>query len=507
MVRAIKSCLAIYSKFGGDYANSVRWTHQGGYCEMAMALFQSRKKVPTSADVAMIVTIIASFAASIASKGVTPLINPSEGLYNGTFAMISTPYFFTPFGWTAFDDWSTSIQSGADTIEAMVSLLSDTKIIRNATAGRVYTPRPFQYEVGCNRVNLDLVFPNEVGPTLLNNGCYNFTLLIDIPFDVNASSAAVTSVTNVISDLCEVVDDASAISSDLWNGLTSVPKTLTTKCVSTAAEIFAMSASSTRFSSSSIQQFHNASAAVFGESDELLQAMEIAINNATFTSSSLLLSEIRLVDTSIDVLSCYSGNSSVTERVQLMCLYTNTNIIMTKPQEINPIISEARAGRPFNVSIMNTMVTIDHIPTIVNGIRQPVPLSTLRNASIAASQYFASMGQNLYFDWDTVEMYALYDTMDRKNGFEVPRWLSICISASIAICTFLWRATEFFLDGAYKRSLYKDISKRIARTLNRKAPMLMRFSAPLKDFEGFPLISGERQTGRDTNSSKITLID
>ncbi|KAK3804884.1 MAG: hypothetical protein J3R72DRAFT_466195 [Linnemannia gamsii] len=208
------------------------------------------------------------------------------------------------------------------------------------------------------------------------------------------------------------------------------------------------------FCTSTAQRFRNVSTAIFDNYDDLFQAMEASVNNAAFRSKTNLFTEVRIVNSTIEALVCYSSSLPGS-----MCAYTIINAVLVKQQDLNPIIAEARQGRPLSLRPDITIsMMIDHTVAKINGTRQSISLSTMKNATNAAAHYLASLGQNFYMDWNASQLYIIYDTTDTQRGVEIPLWLMMCIAINMVACLGLWAATEYFMDGRYTSSLHKNIA-------------------------------------------------
>ncbi|KAI7831424.1 hypothetical protein BC939DRAFT_185577 [Gamsiella multidivaricata] len=125
-------------------------------------------------------------------------------------------------------------------------------------------------------------------------------------------------------------------------------------------------------------------------------------------------------------------------------------MVVTKPQPIDPIISESREGKPFSSGLcINMAVVVKHLPIAINEIQQPIPISVLKSASSRLLQYVVSHGQNVYLDWESSQLYILFDTTDSKDGVEIPIWVIIWILGSIVISAVAWGLSEMLLCLPY----------------------------------------------------------
>ncbi|KAK5809557.1 hypothetical protein F5H01DRAFT_369432 [Linnemannia elongata] len=530
LIGAIGAILAIYSRFGGEYANSIRWTRQGGYLEMLNSLYNSWKSVPKSTKLAIVFTIFASLVASLADKGASYFITLTERQANASSIIVNTSQFVpVSEGILELSGWSTNIRYGADIVEAMTKMISDTKNIPEAVSGRVYTPQTSEYDIGCNQTAI--IMESYYNTTqrsqlpLRNEGCASISLtflagsqqLSANATVINRSSDRWSIAMPIVAaqylpqiDIVAVafVNDSTLIATITRSGsllvyhkdgITSLPQTVTSKGVSPTGETLVLSISNMPFCTLTAQRFRNVSTAIFDNYDDLFQAMEASVNNAAFRSKTNLFTEVRIVNSTIEALVCYSSSL-----LGLMCTYTIINSILVKQQDLNPIIAEARQGRPLSLEPDATIsMTIDHTVAKINGTRQSISLSTMKNATTASAHYLASLGQNFYMDWNASQLYIIYDTTDTQRGVEIPLWLMMCISINMVACLGLWAATEYFMNGRYTSSLHKNIALHLGERVKSGAPMLMRSKFDPLEFQEVPILSRDIQHGVDAGQGNV----
>src|ERR1700759_3110267 len=87
LISALDAVLSVYSRFGGEYANPIRWIHQTGYVEMISSISNSRKRVSISTTIVVILVAFVSIVASVIDKGAAYFIHPSEREGNASFVM------------------------------------------------------------------------------------------------------------------------------------------------------------------------------------------------------------------------------------------------------------------------------------------------------------------------------------------------------------------------------------------------------------------------------------
>ncbi|KAF9352070.1 hypothetical protein BGX26_010027 [Mortierella sp. AD094] len=412
-------------------------------------------------------------------------------------------------------------------IDAMTSIINDTRNIVNAERGRVYTPRTSPYETDCRQLNT--LFLNGLNDRMLlpNDGCmYLFFILTApptvaqeittakvlkrapgrwrfigarTPDDTFQQMYVVPGMSNGnVSCYSDRIGTRAPIS--LVDGVIYPPRTTTTECLNPNGEVWVLSSTWVMFSTTTAKQFRTVTSAIFEEYDELLQAMEASINSPNFPSTPVAIAELKVVNTTVDSLICISGNSTtIVGSTALSCVYSSTYAIMTKPLNTSLLISNARGGQApgkhqlyLDAYLPNIAMTIDHIPNVLNRTRSPFSFAVMKNASSAASTYLASLGPNIYMDWDTHKLYTLFDTLDTVEGFEIPTWLFVFLITTIVLCLAFWGAAKYKLDEGYMSSLHKNIAVGIGARMGWDSPILLRFNANPMSFEGCAVVPEDR---------------
>ncbi|KAI8595406.1 hypothetical protein EDD21DRAFT_420691 [Dissophora ornata] len=473
VIASVGSILAIHSRFGGEYSNSIRWARQGGYLEMCKALFHSRNNIPSRAKLIMVITITASLAASLADKGASHFISASQqtGDLLDTIAVSSTQFASRTIV-CSFSGWSTSINYGDDVQEAMTALISNKQNIPNMAPGRTYTPHTSHYEVGCDQWNI--TFNNAAYSYSRNGGCSLVDLMI--PNLINYDNATVVQISEE-----DVVWNPPPVS----NGLALPPRTSITKCVLDTGGMEIISMSSIRLVAQSIQNFGNITRTVFDEPDELIHSMEAAISNTTLMLHNMVFMELKTLASYIEAFVC----ASALNQTALSCVYITVDAFTVEPQETDPRLVETHGGKPFQPDpTQSTRIIVDYIPITANGTQAPVPLSNIKNATTAASNYMASLAYSFFSSYSESHVYVLFDVAATENGFEVPTWLLISLAVAMVICLCLWGLTSYFLNERYTGSLYNAISMEISSRINVSAPMIMRSKVIPIEFEGMAIL-------------------
>ncbi|KAF9343082.1 hypothetical protein BGX26_006289 [Mortierella sp. AD094] len=472
LIGAVDAILAIYSRFGGEYANSIRWTRQGGYPEMLISLYNSWKNLSKSTKVAMVLTIIASLAASLADKGVVYFVVPLVRQGEADSVVFKSPQFSSRGYDNSFAGWSGSIKYGTDIVDAMARMISDAKNTSGVVSGRVYTPRISKYEIACGHFDL-YEYDGNTSRFIFSSGCAVAQYLLWGAFVADFHKAKVvvvsksrwsvsapatsTSMFTIVdaspgigvgTTLCSLGGIRTTPASRFKPGLAALPSTTITKCVYPTGEISVLSASVVPFTFSTVKNFRDVSTAVFGEYGDLFQAME--------------------------------------ESIKIQKSHRTRPL---KRQEINTLIMKAYGGKTFPYPPNSSLaMTIEHSLALHNGVPQPVSMSTMKNVTYQAANYMASLGQNFYPDYAEEQLYILSDTRDPQQGFNVPDWLLISITVTMAVCLCLWAMTKVLLDVRYTGSLYKVVSMQLSPQIDMSAPMLIQSKFEPFEFENIPVV-------------------
>ncbi|KAG0294183.1 hypothetical protein BGZ96_001624, partial [Linnemannia gamsii] len=81
-------------------------------------------------------------------------------------------------------------------------------------------------------------------------------------------------------------------------------------------------------------------------------------------------------------------------------------------------------------------------------------ITKVLNSSSVAAAYLASLGQNYIMDWERSTLYIDYDTVEIIKGYEIPTGLFYSMIGVMVVCFLFCAATECFVEGLYKRSLF-----------------------------------------------------
>ncbi|KAF9361809.1 hypothetical protein BGX34_006909 [Mortierella sp. NVP85] len=149
---AVGAAFAIYSKYGGEYANSVRWTWNAGYLEMIKTTVGSSKsaKIPRSAKIALVVGLFVTVGASFLDKGIARYVNPaSRPGSDSTRIVVISPQLASNTIRKKFAGWSFVVQKDGNITATMEKALSSSLAIPEARSDRSYTPVISNYTIKC----------------------------------------------------------------------------------------------------------------------------------------------------------------------------------------------------------------------------------------------------------------------------------------------------------------------------------------------------------------------
>ncbi|KAK3817374.1 MAG: hypothetical protein J3Q66DRAFT_440135 [Benniella sp.] len=489
---AVGAAFAIYSKYGGEYANSVRWTRSAGYLEMIRTAIGSSTSsiIPRSAKIALVVGLIVTVVASFLDKGIAHFVNPA-------------------------------VRPGSITA-TMEKALTGSLAIPDAKSSQTYTPVTADYTIKCANFNMTFEAKSiakngcaELNPGLLSHTSYHdyvvterspnrWSILLNSelePYNTRVAALSLPLATREETFCATYESTRLRPYGDIYDGISSFPTTSISKCIDTNGEIFVLALTSTRFTFEEKEYNTDLTSKIFADtSDELLLAMNESFKTKTIPPQAgeaasnrdvELWVELRAMNSSVDMLACsydlYQLNSNTPVR-NVECVYYIINaFVMSQP--FNPKIKEAaRIPKDYR---QGTFMILDHVPAFHNGIHAPISLAKLRNDTAAVSDYMARLGTNVYVDYEEEKFYAEYKVVDIQFGLEVPFWVLV-FSGFILIVSFtLWQLTNWIVDSSHTSSLYKIMAKRMG--YHAHSPMLVRAKLEPLELEGVELLPDEGQ--------------
>lgn len=522
--------LAHVSRRTLHHTHSTRWIKQAGFLEMVTALWNSSIKVTSRPWLGLFATFTGGYTLTVILVGVKLFAVSSTGETGLSYEVVESAQFIAvDSGITTLPAWSFPVSYNTSMEDALARALNSTAAIPRASPTKRYRPRLSDYESVCDQLNFEvmgnpgndsLVLPNAAGCATLTIGSpltmvTNLTgsyivqesknrAKIVIPgtdkIEVQDGAVAEVSlitrlkVSNQIS--CVTQDKIPGVIIGTKNGLSSPPLTMVTRCQLLSGEMVNLATSGIRFSVSEPKNFHSIATSLFGTQDELVTSMETSVNAGTLFSQSMdrlaqvLVMEVKIMGTEVSTLMCVGSKNDGEPR--LACLYAVVHSTITKSRPLNPDITQLfpKNGISSVLKTGSVMMSLSHLPTF--GMDKPtyaIP-KILKSSSITAA-YFASLGQNYILDWEGSMLYIAYDTVEVIKGYEIPAGLFYLLIGVMVVCLLFCAATEYFLEGQYKRSLYWQVAQALAPPQGKASPRLHRFDIEQLKFEGRRIVFTE----------------
>ncbi|GJJ77532.1 hypothetical protein EMPS_09891 [Entomortierella parvispora] len=556
----IGAMLVYYNKRSHDpYANSIRWSRNGGFREMVVLFKNSRKKLPKTSRNIMICMIFAEVAALFLSISLGAAVNRTGRKTDGppSVAITGQPLATQPLLWT---DWTAFMESDATMEDTLVRLLNGTRFNPSFNPKAIYTPSKYDYVVPCNETGVLLGFGNAsftkypfqypsphdncaVLVATLQSEAKSYTwdveaatnrflsagehmVVAPIVFDEGVLQDVIPIFTALNGHQCEIPMLNSQRYADLpEDGMIAIPITSTVRCQYNTSDSFIIGVTYSKFAVNHLQDFRNVTTLVFDDPSKLslLQSMDTAINNGTFLNPSNSATMVVLTKTSdnVEFLICASSNFNLTGDMGLVCSYVMAALVSIEPQPWSPFAPTAfRNAIPLpNVgdpAITNqNEFTIYHMPSGLNDVATAYSASYLLKATTNATLYLASLGHNVVVNQQTEQLYVLYDTLEVKDAFEVSLALVIVMVVVTVVCAAAWGYSEKYapvLNGSFYKVIYQRVQSE-----DKNVAMLMDFTHDPLAFEGHKVIldldesltrtSQENAADdRDNQSSQSTLL-
>ncbi|KAF8974940.1 hypothetical protein BGZ46_009575, partial [Entomortierella lignicola] len=179
LIAGLDAILAIYSKAGGEYANTIRWSRRGGLLESFKILWNSRsaRNTPNPAWWTMLCVFLVSIVLLAVDKLATINIHPTISQSQSSQSeMITSPQIIFPRISSTFQKWASTVRYGDDITAAMMILINDTTNIPNFDNNRIYIPQTSDYEVACDQVSVEFAYRDKSLFTLPAGTCATITI-------------------------------------------------------------------------------------------------------------------------------------------------------------------------------------------------------------------------------------------------------------------------------------------------------------------------------------------
>ncbi|KAF9950656.1 hypothetical protein BGZ72_007734 [Mortierella alpina] len=544
LVGALGGILSIYAASGSRYGNSIRWSRQAGYLEMAIVLRNSARHVPRLTTVAMIVAILASILALFSSVFFSTMVHRSDIKDNQSYIGAKTTRLLSSGG--EIDDWLVYLGHNSKVEDSLGLLINDTRNIPDAVPGRRYTPRTFEYEVACNSLDV-AVFHHLKDPIVQAvGGCsmagfdiysryytwepkkainiltapdqYTIIAPVTYPlgFDLREHRAILFfHFDHVCLPPVSITDPHTPriFQSFPESGMTSLPRTVLIKCQYPSGALNIGAHTQMRFATQSLAEFDNITTTIFDDTTQLplLATMSAFTKNGTFldAQSNSTMVALTKAGSNVHFFSCHSIPSAEPADRGLFCSYQVVEAVMTTPQPEDPIISADLKGRPVvaaNVSVNVNLFVVGHLPMSLTSTIPTFSVSSMLNATWSGAQYLASLGQNVAMDWENQQLYVLYDTVDIKDGQEFSTALFVTLLVVMVICMGVWVYCEKTLKTIYTGSLYKLVHTELEPHMEKTAPMLMSCTHHPLAFEGVPVV-GEDEVREESSLQELAPLE
>ncbi|KAK3821537.1 MAG: hypothetical protein J3Q66DRAFT_426817 [Benniella sp.] len=536
LLSSLGACFAIYSRHGGAYATSIRWIQHAGFIKMIRTLRNPRKYASSSAKVVLAVAFLATVAASFLDKGIAHFVRPSPYVdqRNIRTSLHTTTQFAPNYVYKIFAGWSITHPMNANITDTMKRMFNSTVAIPNAVSGEIYNPVTSAYTVQCSRFNIS--FGRAVN--LTNDGCASVSISFLGNFSVGQYSksssssgrwsillssgkqpysvrtAPLTSFLNLRGPLSPDKESyivgvesfrmrpfggiGASDDNKVNYGLTSFPKTTTTKCIHHTNDITVNTITSTRFTfSDGVFDVLKTKKLFSDQSNDLLQSMQETFKNKTIAPSNTpveLWVEVRAMDASIEVLACSldSFQSIFVGRdmgKMLECVYANINMMVVK-QSLNSNILAELGEDGFWKPLYSTYMTMEYVMGITNGEKSPVSLASLNSDVAEVNDYMARLGSNFYADFDGGKLYVEYEITDMKLGFKIPFWILFLAGALLIAGVSVWLFATTLVGYPYTSSLYSVIVKQVPSEGDESTSRLVEVKLNPLTFDGIPVQLG-----------------
>ncbi|KAF9582512.1 hypothetical protein BGW38_000115 [Lunasporangiospora selenospora] len=532
LMGALGALISIYSRYGGSYANSIRWIRQSGYVEMMSTFYNSVSRVPTSTTFVLLAVIIATIATSLVHNGASLFIHLSQEPHDVHTSLLNASLSptFLALGWRDYPLFSAVHYPGSEVSDVIMSTINNTNLIPDADPARKYIPKTFSYETECYQVTIGRMLEWYTNMTVPRDGCAILAVRIhgDYSFNTQKQKAALTIDGNRISIVVPIVRTASNsnempydISVNLGNGtlgycqitdselryannegLSSWPRTTVSKCISKDGRILALAATAFRFHVQNISDFNNSVRQTLGIWTRPFEDMQLSINNGTL-SNNTVVTHARLLGNQTLLLVCH-GDEGIEGATASVCMYLIISSVFTSPQEWSESTKPFLEDTSDQGSVNYLRITHPTPLGVDNGVR--FSAASLQNASLIAAQTLTNLGQNFLISYHKERLYVAYDSIALQPGFEVPIWLLVVVVGGMVISVALWVVTFWLLPQEYTNSLYWSVAKEVSPQTGGYTPVLLKASAMPLVVEGSTIAQSQLVLGSPDDSATPLIL-
>ncbi|KAF9141598.1 hypothetical protein BG015_001230 [Linnemannia schmuckeri] len=518
--------LAHISRRVRHHAHSVRWIKQAGVLEMVKALWNSFRKVTGRPRLLLLATFIGSLALTGILVVVKTFANIATTEGTPSREVVVSKQFVYVNAVTTLPAWSIPIPYDNSMTDVLVKALNNTKAIPRASPTKRYRPHLSEYDLACNQLAFTVSAPfGNNSRVVTDDGCATLNLYVPSSKDTNLTGMTIFQESNGRAKIvipargfnllpketidepslffrvkyqdqfpCSIFDRSPQLVYATRIGHSSAPLTVSTKCQLLSGEMVSLAVASIRFSVPEPKMFHSIATTIFETQNELVSSMEKSVNNGTLISQSLdrlaqvIVMEVKIAGTEVSALMCSGSNQDALPRI--MCVYIVAHTLITKPRPANPDITGRfpEGGISTEFPTASVLMTLYHLPDIKMG-KPSFAIPKILNSSSVTATYLASLGQNFILDWEGSTAYIAYDTVEIIKGYEIPTGLFYSMIGVMVICLLFCAATEYWVEGRYKRSLYWQVAQSLAPPEDKALPELHRFVTAKLEFEGRRIVS------------------
>ena len=474
--------LAIYSKFGNKYANSIRWLHQSGYVSMLLASCWS-VAVPWFDRLALL--LVLALSALISLSGVilthfttaTQQLGPPftyEVLSNQTVTLSSMFYLPT---------WTRVISYGADIETTLDSIINSPDNIPNMSSEDVYNaytsdfvnictvhivfalPYPtaiFEPEGNCMQVKTSLLSGaitedwNSGWVEVRPDGTVNLTF--HGPTLVGATELSHMATLSYNGTNIMILDQSNLVLTLPANGTSSPPSTVATKSWTKNGAMMVLSMTTTRIYAG-IDNLHQSLTAEFGN-NSLFNNVERSIQQSTFVTNetyNILFAEARMNGTMFESAGCMSVHTIFFEKVTMNCYHVHLKVVVATVPEFE------RTQRTWlGNDMFSTLLSIKHVP-------QPGNSTLLDTEGITdkVADVLARLGCSAVMNWYNGSLMMHFNRQKILNGYEVPNWLVWSFGSFLAFF-FMVALWTLRFEGKYSSSFFDLVQSSLVLKLEKE---------------------------------------
>ncbi|KAG0085962.1 hypothetical protein BGZ92_008566 [Podila epicladia] len=245
--------------------------------------------------------------------------------------------------------------------------------------------------------------------------------------------------------------------------------------------------------------FANVTSVIFDDTTNLplLDIMDTLTRNSTFASLTNNATMVILTDTNgamVHYLSCISRWVTKGSDISLLCQYIVVDAISTTAHLGDPAIEVILRNKTVSLSNKTNKVVMRHFASSSTSTGMAVySVSSILNATSAATRYLASLGPNLVMDVENQKLTILYDTLEIQSVTEIPTVLFWVMVAVMAVCVLLIAYSMIKIDTIHSGTLYMVLYEKL---MQKEEPALMNCNFEPLTFDGMQIIA------TDANKSK-----